>query len=43
MKIALYTGQHPNPWNPNTNLGNTEQCILYLAKYLAFFEKNEVW
>ena len=43
MKIALYTGQHLNPWNPDTNLGNTEQCILYLAKYLAFFEKNEVW
>jgi len=46
MKIALYTGYHKNPWDPTslytTGLGGTEQCVLYLAKYLAFAQ-HEVW
>jgi glycosyltransferase involved in cell wall biosynthesis len=47
MRIVLYTGYHSKPWNPNTlqetGLGGTEQCVLYLAKYLAFNGRNEVW
>jgi len=47
MKIALYTGYQETPWNPHTletiGLGGTEQSVLCLAKYLAFFNKNEVW
>ena len=46
MKIALYTGYHKDPWDPTflytTGLGGTEQCVLYLAKYLAFAQ-HEVW
>ena len=47
MKIALYTGYHPIPWNPISlskgDLGGDKQCVIHLAKYLAFFERNEVW
>ena len=39
MRIVLYTGYQPTPWNPDTiyetGLGGTEQNVLYLAKYLS--------
>jgi len=47
MKIVLYTGYQNKPWNPtfinSTGLGGTEQCVLYLSKYLVSYPGNEVW
>lgn len=47
MKIVLYTGYQPTPWNPDTiyetGLGGTEQSVLYLAKYLSTKYFYKVW
>lgn len=47
MRIVLYTGYQSKSWNPETlnetGLGGTEQCVLYLAKYLAFNGRHNVW
>ena len=42
MKIVLYTGYQPKPWNPesfyNTGLGGTEQALYSLAYQLSQLE-----
>ena len=47
MRIVLYTGYQPTPWNPDTiyetGLGGTEQSVLYLAKYLSTKYFYKVW
>ena len=46
MKIVLYTGYHPKPWNPEfyktTGLGGTEQALFSLA-YQLLSKGNEVY
>jgi glycosyltransferase involved in cell wall biosynthesis len=46
MNILIYTGYQTNPYNSNTlkekGLGGTEQCCIYLAKYLKNFGWNIV-
>ena len=46
MKIVLYTGYHPTPWNPEsyitTGLGGTEQALFSLA-YQLVSKGNEVY
>ena len=46
MKIVLYTGYHPKPWNPEfyttTGLGGTEQALFSLAYHLLS-KGNEVY
>lgn len=46
MNILIYTGYQTNPYNSNTlkekGLGGTEQCCVYLAKYLKNFGWNIV-
>lgn len=47
MRIVIYTGYQPTPWNPNTinktGLGGTEQSVLYLAKSLVKRYRYKVW
>ena len=46
MKIVLYTGYHPQPWNPEsyitTGLGGTEQALFSLA-YQLVSKGNDVY
>lgn len=47
MRIVIYTGYQPSPWNPDTinktGLGGTEQSVLYLAKFLIKHYQYQVW
>jgi glycosyltransferase involved in cell wall biosynthesis/GR25 family glycosyltransferase involved in LPS biosynthesis len=44
MKVVIYTGYQKYPYNPETinktGLGGTEQCVVYLAKYLKLLQPN---
>ena len=46
MNVLIYTGYQKEPYNSNTlnkkGLGGTEQCCVYLAKYLKNFGWNVV-
>ena len=48
MKIVIYTGYQSNRYNPETinktGLGGTEQCVVYLAKYLKQIQQHtQIW
>ena len=46
MNVLIYTGYQTEPYSPNTlkhkGLGGTEQCCIYLSRYLKNFGWNVV-